>query len=360
MYIGYTSAVRLTTYTPNVTGAITSGITGAITGPRSIGAVSTLRLSITDRCNFRCLYCMPEDGVEWLASESVLTSDEIIRVARVAFEFHGIRHFKVTGGEPTLRKDLLELVTRLRGIDPSVELSMTTNGFAMATLAGPLREAGLGRVTISLDSLREDRFAAITRTGKLPVVLAGLSAALSAGFSRVKLNCVVMRGINDDEIADFAKLSLTSPISVRFIEYMPLGDAPLSEDRFVGEEEMMRQITDCVGAIAPITLSTPVARISPARGPAREYAFQHANPLGTLGFISAMSNPFCSTCNRLRLTVQGVLRSCLFEGGEVETRAMLRDGSPDHAIANAMVECVMKKPDVHSQRGYTPMSRIGG
>jgi len=348
------------------------------TGPRSISAVKTLRLSITDRCNFRCVYCMPADGVAWLAKDSLLTLEEIVRVAKVAFHHHGIRHFKLTGGEPTVRRGVVDLVRQLRAIDPSIQLSMTTNGFALADLARPLRQAGLNRVTVSIDSLRPDRFARITRTGDLPTVLSGIDRAIDAGFEVVKLNCVAMRGINDDEFAGFARLTQHMPVTVRFIEYMPLGDSQATRaiesqriasdelgpaggcggqirgDVFISQDEIISRIERELGSIIKAdTLETDL-------GPALPHQLAIGNPVGRLGFISAMSAPFCSTCNRLRLTAQGVLRSCLFEGGEVAIREMLREDSSDEAIARAMVECVLKKPEVHSRRGRTPMSQIGG
>src|SRR5690606_25747403 len=191
-------------------------------GPRSIAAVRMLRISVTDRCNFRCVYCMPAEGVRWLAKEELLRFEEIERVVRVAGAAHGISHIKLTGGEPTVRSGLTDLVARLRRIARVRDLSLTTNGFALTDLAHPLKQAGLDRVTISLDSLDAARFLAITRTGRLEQVLAGIEHAMTAGFSAVKINCVVVRGTNDDELADFARLTLRWPVTVRFIEYMPM------------------------------------------------------------------------------------------------------------------------------------------
>ena len=198
------------------------------TGPRSIGAVRVLRISVTDRCNFRCVYCMPADGVRWLPQSEILSFEEIREVVSAAIELHGIRRFKLTGGEPTVRAGLVELVRMLRTVDGIEDLSLTTNGMRLGELARPLRDAGLDRVTISIDSLRNDRFHQITRTGDLPTVLKGLAAAEETGLG-IKINCVTMRGVNDDEIADFAKLSIDRNLTVRFIEYMPLGDAGLLE-----------------------------------------------------------------------------------------------------------------------------------
>src|SRR3954451_19409956 len=197
------------------------------TGPRSIAAVRVLRVSVTDRCNFRCVYCMPEDGVRWLPREQILSFEEIRDVVRAAVEVHGIRRFKLTGGGPTVRHGLVDLVAMLRQVAGVEDLSLTTNGVRLVDLAGPLREAGLDRVTVSIDSLRPDRFKRITRTGELAAVLAGLERCEAVGFRSLKVNCVTMRGTNEDEIVDFARLSLNRRLTVRFIEYMPLGDAAL-------------------------------------------------------------------------------------------------------------------------------------
>src|SRR3954453_13473547 len=197
------------------------------TGPRSIGAVRVLRISITDRCNFRCVYCMPADGVAWLPKDDILTFDEIADMVRASIEVHGIRRFKLTGGEPTVRHGLCDLVRILRRIDGIEDLSLTTNGMLLEDLAGPLKESGLDRVTVSIDSLQADRFKRITRTGDLTTVMRGLNRAEDVGFDGLKINCVTMRGTNDDEVADFAQLTLNRRLTVRFIEYMPLGDAAL-------------------------------------------------------------------------------------------------------------------------------------
>jgi cyclic pyranopterin phosphate synthase len=360
------------------------------TGPRSIGAVRVLRISVTDRCNFRCVYCMPEEGVRWLPREQILSFEEIRDIVRAAVEVHGIRRFKLTGGEPTVRHGLADLVAMLRRVEGVDDLSLTTNGMRLVDLAGPLHEAGLNRVTVSVDSLRPDRFRRITRTGDLDTVLAGLDRCEEVGFSSVKLNCVTMRGTNDDEVADFARLSLGRRLTVRFIEYMPLGDAALlhapadggggearsvdaselgpaggcgAQDRGAGsllsEVETRGRIESELGPLVPVERST-----EPGVGPASVYRLARGNPLGRIGFISAMSSPFCATCNRLRLTADGVLRSCLFEGGEVEVRGILRatdDAARRRdALAHAMTECVRLKPDVHSRHGNQQMSRIGG
>ena len=354
------------------------------TGPRSIGAVRVLRVSVTDRCNFRCLYCMPEEGVRWLPREQILSFEEIRDVVRAAVEVHGIRRFKLTGGEPTVRHGLVDLVAMLRRVPGVEDLSLTTNGMRLPELAGPLRESGLDRVTVSVDSLRPDRFRRITRTGDLATVLAGLDRCEAVGFASLKVNCVTMRGTNDDEVADFARLSLGRWLTVRFIEYMPLGDAALMHapaDRAIGDAET-GPAGGCgaqdrgAGSLVPEAEARErverelgpllaVERASePGVGPANVYRLARGNPRGRVGFISAMSAPFCATCNRLRLTADGVLRSCLFEGGEVAVRGVLRTitdpASRQADLARAMTECVRLKPDVHSRHGNEQMSRIGG
>lgn len=361
------------------------------TGPRSIAAVKVLRISVTDRCNFRCVYCMPEEGVRWLPREDILHFEEIVDVVRAAIEIHGIRRFKLTGGEPTVRSGLVDLVAMLRRIRGIEDLSLTTNGMRLPELAWPLRDAGLHRVTVSIDSLQPDRFRRITRTGDLVTVLRGLDAAEAAGLG-LKINCVTMRGTNDDELVEFARLSLVRQLTVRFIEYMPLGDAALmdegsvrrqglntrvsvdesevgpaggcgaqdrGENALVPEAEVRERIQSALGPLVEVERTA-----ESGVGPANVYRLARGNPVGRLGFISAMSAPFCATCNRLRLTANGVLRSCLFEGGEVDIRSIIRSTSESTsrrlAVSQAMVDCVRLKPDVHSQHGTEQMSRIGG
>lgn len=351
-------------------------------GPRSISAVRVLRISITDRCNFRCLYCMPEGGVRWLPKDDILTFEEIEQVVKAAIEIHGIRRFKLTGGEPTVRHGLVDLVRRLSRINGVQDLSLTTNGFLLSDLARPLRDAGLHRITVSIDSLHSERFRRITRTGDLDAVLRGLERCDEVGFTHTKVNCVTMRGVNDDELSDFARLTLTRALTVRFIEYMPLGDAAVmqttdrtvalseqgpaggcgAQDRgnvFISETETRQRIERDLGPLLPVDRGSEAGV-----GPANVYRLAVGNPAGRIGFISAMSAPFCDTCNRLRLTADGVLRSCLFEGGEVPIRDLLRGpgtlAERRDALARAMTDCVRLKPIVHSNRGNQQMSRIGG
>jgi cyclic pyranopterin phosphate synthase len=356
-------------------------------GPRSIGAVRVLRISVTDRCNFRCVYCMPEEGVAWLPKDAILTFEEICDVVRAAIELHGIRRFKITGGEPTVRHGIIDLIRMVRAIDGVEDLSLTTNGMLLENQASALREVGLDRITVSIDSLQPERFKRITRTGDLAMVLRGLDRAEDVGFRGLKVNCVTMRGTNDDEFVDFARLSIARKLTVRFIEYMPLGDAAIqrtsgaaqravdaseigpaggcgAQDRgaaaFISELEVRSRIEAELGPLIAVDRAS-----EPGVGPANVYRIANCDPCGRIGFISAMSAPFCSTCNRLRLTADGILRSCLFEGGEVDVRPILRAQQSDRArtfadLARAMTDCVRLKPDVHSGLGNQQMSRIGG
>lgn len=321
-------------------------------GPRDIRYVRTLRISVTDHCNFRCVYCMPHEGVAWLARPELLTFEEFVEIARAALTL-GIRDFKLTGGEPLLRRDLAGLVRMLRALPDCGEISLTTNGHLLAEMADELSDAGVSRVTVSLDTLRAERFRQVTRTGELQRVLRGIEQAERAGLGPVKLNVVVMRDLNLDELAQLAALSLRSARTVRFIEFMPLAESELRgrADQFVAFDEMRSEIERVHGALAP-------ADADVGHGPAR--VFRIAGAAGRIGFIHAMSAPFCATCNRLRLTPEGLLRSCLFDGGEVDMRALLRPTSRPDALRAAFTDCLRFKPDVHQPYGNRQMSRIGG
>jgi cyclic pyranopterin phosphate synthase len=342
-----------------------------------------LRISVTDRCNFRCVYCMPTQGLAWLSRDRLLGDDEIVEVVDAAVSIHGIRRIKLTGGEPTVRPGVVDLVRKLRRIPGVQELSMTSNGALLEHLAAPLKDAGLDRITLSLDSLRLDRFRRITRNGDIRAILRGIAAVERAGLKNLKLNVVSMRGTNDDEAADFARLTLDADLTVRFIEYMPLGDAALmnvsdndisdsergpaggcgAQDRgpdvFVSEHETRARIEEALGTLEPVDRS-----LESGIGPSVVYRLRRGSPRGRIGFISAMSKPFCDSCNRLRLTADGILRSCLFDGGEVDVRGILRQSGrhPQRkfALARAMADCVRLKPQLHSARGSAPMNRIGG
>lgn len=325
-------------------------------GPRDLSSVRLLRISVTDRCNLRCIYCMPDEGVTWMAPQrDLLTADDIEAVVSAAVRL-GIRHVKLTGGEPTIRPDIVEICQRLARLGIG-DLSLTTNALMLDKLAKPLRLAGVDRLTVSCDSLRADRFKTITHGGDLDQFWRGVHAAHEVGFTRLKVNMVVMRGINDDEVADFAMLATKYPWSIRFIEYMPLGDSVLTgidpSQATVGNEEIKARIIERVGPLESVERHREVGV-----GPAIVYTFKGA--LGRVGFISAMSQPFCESCNRLRLTAIGELRSCLFDGGEVSVMPALRPTPDVERMVKLFANCVALRPEVHSNRGNRPMSQIGG
>jgi GTP 3',8-cyclase len=314
-----------------------------------------LRVSLTDRCNFRCTYCMPAEGLPWLAREEVLRAEEIERLVRLLAGL-GVTEVKLTGGEPTVRPDAVDIVRRLRRAVPDVELSMTTNGYLLDRLAGPLRRAGLARVTVSCDSLLRHRFLEMTRRDALDRVLAGIRAALDAGLSPVKVNCVVVGGTNEDEAVSFAELARATGVEVRFIEYMPL-DAEERWDRakVVPSSELRHRIE----AAFPL-----VSADGPA-SPAATFRFADGMP-GAVGFISSVTEPFCETCNRIRITADGQLRSCLFALDETDLRSPMRAGASDDELASLVRGTVAEKWAGHriGRRDFVrpgrSMSMIGG
>lgn len=327
-------------------------------GPRDLASVRLLRISITDRCNLRCIYCMPDDGTPYFHKDDLLSADDVVAVAKTARSI-GVDHFKITGGEPTVHGQLIPIVRRLAALHPR-DLSLTTNGLRLEELAKPLREAGLDRLTVSMDSLDPTCFNRITRSrygpDTLKLVWRGLEAAQRAGFTKIKLNIVVIGGLNDHEVADFAMLTLEYPWTVRFIEYMPLGDASMVDNTEHGEvdnAEVRRRIEDKLGALQPVVRQSEVGV-----GPANLFAL--AGSKGRIGFISAMSQPFCENCNRLRLTAAGELRSCLFDGGEVSVLSALRPKPNIPRLIEMMGACVQMKPETHSHRGNRAMSQLGG
>lgn len=316
--------------------------------------VRDLRISITDRCNFRCGYCMPEEGMVWQPREELLTYEEIERVARVCVERWGFESIRLTGGEPTVRAHLPLLVEKLAAL--GVELSMTTNGASLALLARELRAAGLDRVNVSLDTLRPERFLALTRRDALDKVLAGIDAALDAGFAPVKVNCVVMRGVNDDEVADLAAFGRDKGVTVRFIEFMPLD----AQGRWRREDVVSYdEIVARVGAVFPLE---PVAE----RGAQPAERLRFVDGRGEIGVIPTVTRPFCGNCDRVRLTADGHFRNCLFAVRELDLRAVLRGGGSDDELAAAMAGEVAAKwaghavDRVHFIRPSRSMSQIGG
>jgi cyclic pyranopterin phosphate synthase len=287
------------------------------------GRVATdLRVSVIDRCNFRCTYCMPAEGLPWLSRDEVLTAEEIERLVGVMVDL-GVRAVKLTGGEPTVRPDLPDIVRRLRALDPDLDLSLTTNGYLLDRLAGPLRDAGLDRATVSCDSLIRHRFAEMTRRDALDRVLAGLRAAREAGLVPIKVNCVVIRGTNDDEAVAFAQLARDSGCQVRFIEYMPLDAEHAWERSKVVASRDLR---------ARIEAAHPLIPTNGHVQPATMFRFADGAP-GGVGFISSVTEPFCETCDRIRLTADGQLRACLFSLEETDLRGPLREDASDDDLA---------------------------
>lgn len=312
-----------------------------------------LRISVTDRCNFRCAYCMPEEGMQWQRREDLLTFEEIERVARIMVERYGVDGIRLTGGEPTVRAKLPVLVEKLAAL--GVDLAMTTNGVSMPLLAADLKAAGLRRVNISLDSLQADRFEELTRRDELERVLEGIDAAVAAGFDPVKVNVVVMKGINDDEVLDFAHFGRERGVTVRFIEFMPLdADEVWNNDRVLTQDEIL----------ATLRTEFEIEPIPRTTAPATRW--RHADGRGEIGVVASVSQSFCDTCDRVRITADGQFRNCLFATDETDVRSLLRDGSSDDVVAEALARSVASKwaghqiNQVHFIRPRRSMSEIGG
>jgi len=315
--------------------------------------VDYLRLSITDRCNLRCLYCMPPEGVPLKPAAEILSYDELIRTVQTAVSL-GVRKVRITGGEPLIRRGVVGFVRRLAGIEGLSDLCMTTNGIGLREIAGPLRAAGLSRVNISLDTIRRERYREITRRDQLPEALAGIDAALSAGLAPVKINVVLLHGLLPGEVDDFIAMAKKRPLEVRFIERMPIGCLP--SGGYVSAEAIRDRIL-----LLPGVRTRNGASSSPA------VTFEAEGFAGTLGLISPLTGSFCTGCNRLRVTADGRLRSCLFRRDTLDLRKVLRDGSGAEAVAALFRKAVSEKPEGHGHcvPGASPflpesMSRVGG
>ena len=316
--------------------------------------IEYLRISVTDRCNFRCQYCMPLEGLQWLPKADILSYEEIRDVVTQLAPM-GLRRVRLTGGEPTIRPELATLVRMLRAVPAVEDIALSTNGVKLPAMAAELAEAGLDRVNISADSLRPERIAAIARRnlGFEPVVAA--SAAQAAGLSPIKLNMVVMRGLNDDEVVDFARLTLDHPWHVRFIELMPVGEmASLTFEHVVPSDEILSRISDALGPLEPTS--------GPARGngPATYWCVPGA--AGSIGVITPMTHTYCERCNRVRLTADGRLRTCLFGDHEVDLRTPLRSRIP---LAPFVYRALAEKPQAHAllqlrNGGLKALSQVGG
>jgi GTP 3',8-cyclase len=319
--------------------------------------ISDMRISVTDRCNFRCVYCMPEEGMQWLKRETLLSFDEIERLTRIAVDL-GIEEVRLTGGEPTLRPDLPRLVERLSDIDIR-SLSLTTNGFLLRAMARPLAEAGLTRINVSLDTLQHDRFHQIARRRGLDEVLAGLEVLEQyPTISPIKVNVVAMRDFTEDEVVAFAELARRKPYVIRFIEFMPLdADGNWQRERVLSGPE--------IKAIIERDFMPMVQIEAEPSSTSRRFTF--ADGIGEIGFINPVSQPFCGTCNRIRLTADGQLRTCLFSIDEWDLRGPMRAGASDAEVADIFVEAVRHKELKHKinegaafQRASRSMSQIGG
>jgi cyclic pyranopterin phosphate synthase len=315
-----------------------------------------LRISITDRCNLRCLYCIPSDGIAKLTHGDILTYEEILRLARIAVTL-GVDKIRLTGGEPLVRKGIYEFIPRLTALPGLKEVSLTTNGIYLRDNLEKLRSAGIKRINVSLDTLRREKYENITGYDGFQQVWEGIRLARKLKFQPIKINVVVIKGINDDEILDFARLTLHEPYHIRFIEYMPIG--------VVHKENILRHVPNSLikkqlsslGRLVHISKNT-------LDGPAERFRFQGAP--GEIGFISALSNHFCATCNRLRLTPTGNLRSCLLFDQEIDLKGPMRRGASDNELVQIFLRAALTKPHSHylaSENSILPsghMSAIGG
>jgi cyclic pyranopterin phosphate synthase len=315
--------------------------------------IEYLRISVTDKCNFRCIYCMPAEGLQWLPKSEILSYEEICEVVEQLAP-QGISRIRISGGEPTIRPDLPKLIAMLRRIDGIEDIALSTNGVRLPEFADEFKEAGLDRVNMSADSLRPDRIASIARRKLRFDPIESALAAERAGLSPVKINVVVMRGINDDEIHDFARLTLDYPLHVRFIELMPVGElASLTWDHVVPSDEILARLSD---------VASMVSDAGPARGngPARYFRFDGAP--GSVGVITPMTHTYCASCNRVRLTADGRLRTCLFGDHEVDLRTPLRSGV---RLAPLFKAALAAKPLEHhliqmQTGGLKALSQVGG
>ena len=319
--------------------------------------LNALRLSVTDRCNLRCRYCMGPEGVPWLPPAEILSFEELLRAARVAVGL-GVRKIRITGGEPLVRKGIEELVSLLAALPGLEDLALTTNGVLLAERAGKLKAAGLKRVTVSLDTLRPERFRQITGKDALDRVLAGISAAQAARLDPLKINMVLLRERNQDEVLDFVRLALARRIEVRFIERMPFPFRAAAHEGCsprLSQDEVRRTIEQEFGPLKPRLPEHPWS------GPARLFAL--AGNGARVGFISPISQPFCASCGRMRLTPEGKLRACLAEETEVDLKGPLRAGATDQELSDLFLRAWQDKPvqaAARFERLERPMSKIGG
>ncbi len=313
-----------------------------------------LRISVTDRCNLRCTYCMPPQGIDWKPREEILTFEEILRLARV-LDGHGIRKIRLTGGEPLVRTELEQLAQSLSALPHLEHLTLTTNGILLKQKAKVLKRAGVTGITVSLDTLRRERFEAITKRDYLPAVQEGIEAVFAAGFNALKINVVVMAGVNDDELLDFMALTHDRPIHVRFIEYMPFQDNQWSQGGLLPYAEMRRLIE---------TRYTLIPQTQEASAVSKDFTLPGF--AGQVGFVTSMTQSFCGTCNRIRLTADGAIKSCLFHPSEVSLRDAMRNGATDESLIALIQKALWQKQAAHlpmeelARQDNRPMIAIGG
>lgn len=318
--------------------------------------INYLRLSLTDRCNLRCVYCMPEEGIHFTPHSEILSYEEMLHLVRLTTHI-GIRKVRLTGGEPLVRKGVISFIERLCQLETLDEITLTTNGVLLKEVAARLKDCGICRINVSLDTLKAERFYHITGRDYFDQVGEGIEEAERLGFNPIKINVVAMKGINDDEILDFARLTLEKPYHVRFIELMPVGDKNIwKAEKFVSAKEIYNKI-QTLGVLHPIDHDS-------LDGPAERYALEGAR--GEVGFIAALSNHFCDNCNRLRLTADGHLRGCLFSDQETDVKTPLRESKEDAHLLDLIRTTIQNKPKNHGLMKLSPrkcvrqMNTIGG
>ncbi|MFO0978811.1 MAG: GTP 3',8-cyclase MoaA [Planctomycetaceae bacterium] len=336
---------------------------------------NSLRISVTDRCNIRCFYCMPAGEVEFLPKEHLLTFEEIERLVRIGVTL-GIDRIRLTGGEPLVRRDLSILVYKLSQVEGIKDIGLTTNGVLLADQAQSLWDAGLRRLNVSLDALDPEVFRKVTRRDGYEKVLEGIEAARKAGFSPIKLNAVSVRGLTEDQIVPFGQLARDTDTVIRFIEFMPLdADSQWQRDKVLFAHEIIERLTAAFGPLVPVdqaadssssALPSAGSELLPQQSHSPSQDFVFADGRGRIGFIASVSRPFCQSCNRFRVTAEGKLRNCLFSLEETDVKSLLRSGAEDEAIAQAMLDCVAAKKEGHEintarfLQPARPMYSIGG
>lgn len=317
--------------------------------------IDYLRISITDRCNLRCVYCMPEEGIKLFPHNEILTYEEIIFITKILAKL-GIRKVRITGGEPLIRKNLTYLIEKINEIEGINDIAITTNGILLSDMAKELKDAGLKRVNVSLDSLRKDRFFQITRKDDFNKVIAGIYKSIEIGLNPVKINVVVIRGVNDDEIIDFVNFVRDKEIEIRFIEFMPWGKREeWSKEKVVTTDKIMRSIEKEFGKLITVP--------NKSKGPALNYKIESIK--GAIGFINPISSHFCNLCNRIRLTADGKIRLCLFSERETDVKKLIRQGLNENDLLEFLREIILTKPKeidilAHLSNRNREMSQIGG